>query len=191
MKKELDDLLGGGAKDKDKPKAPAGEARVTRVVAVDRPNALLIVGSRAGYERLLELLRAMDVAVPSEGQMHVIMLEHSEAKKLVGAINEAVSAASGNAQGAANAAAPTSKVLEASVKVSAEETNNALLVTATAHDYAAVREVIRALDQPRRQVYIEAVVLDLSVQRTNEIDSALHGFGQVRGPPRSTAGPTR
>ncbi|MGH7297099.1 MAG: type II secretion system protein GspD, partial [Polyangiaceae bacterium] len=36
--------------------------------------------------------------------------------------------------------------------------------------------VIRRLDRPRRQVYIEAVVLDLSVQRVNAIESAFHGF---------------
>jgi general secretion pathway protein D len=181
LKKELDELLGSGAKDpkatKDAAPSTTDDARVTRLVAVERPNALLVVGGRGGYQRVLELIRSLDVAVPSDGQMHVVMLQHADAKKLVGPINEAVSAASG-APGAAAApvAGATSKVLESSVKVSAEETNNALLVTASAHDFAAVREVIRALDQPRRQVYIEAVVMDLSVQRTNELDTAFHGF---------------
>jgi len=72
-------------------------------------------------------------------------------------------------------------VLEAPVKVSAEETNNALIVTASAHDFAAVREVIRRLDQPRRQVYIEAIVLDLSVQRSTALDTAFHGFDSLGG----------
>jgi general secretion pathway protein D len=185
LKKELDELLGSAGKDakeaKDKPAASsADESHVTRLVAVDRPNALLVVGSRGGYQRMLELIRSLDVAVPTEGQMHVIMLEHADAKKIVGPINEAVSAASGTGgaggAGGQGVAGATSKVLEAPVRVSAEETNNALLVTASAHDFAAVREVIRALDQPRRQVYIEAVVMDLSVQRTNELDTAMHGF---------------
>lgn len=182
-KKELDELLGAGAtKDKAAKPAPGEAARVTRIVAVDHPNALLVVGSQAGYERLLELVRAIDVAIPSDGQMHVVMLEHADAKKIVGAINEAVSTASGAGQGAAAGASPTtgsSKVLDAPVRVSAEETNNALIVTASAHDFAAVREVIRALDRPRRQVYIEAIVMDLSVQRTNELDAAFHGFDSV------------
>ncbi len=185
LKKELDELLGSGgkeSKDAKEAKAPSGpeDARVTRLVAVDRPNALLVVGSQGGYQRTLELVRALDVAVPNEGQIHVVMLEHADAKKLVGPINEAVSAASGSGAGAPGAAATTAnKALEAAVKVSAEETNNALIVTASAHDYAAVREVIRALDQPRRQVYIEAVVMDLSVQRMNELDAAFHGFAPV------------
>jgi general secretion pathway protein D len=44
-----------------------------------------------------------------------------------------------------------------------------------------VREVIRRLDQPRRQVYIEAVVLDLSVQRSTALDTAFHGFDSLAG----------
>jgi general secretion pathway protein D len=181
VKKELDELLETKGADKDKARAPAvaGGARVTKLVALDRPNALLVVGSQAGYERLLELLRAIDVATPNEGQMHVVMLQHADAKKIVGPINEAVSAAVGTGQGTApggGQSANVARVLEAPVKVSAEETSNALIVTASAHDFAAVREVIRRLDQPRRQVYIEAVIMDLSVTRTNAIDTAFHGF---------------
>jgi len=187
VKKELDELLDLGPKgDKaGKGAAPGGASRVTKIVALDRPNALLVVGSPAGYERLLELVRSVDVAVPVEGQMHVVMLEHADAKKIVGPINEALSAAGGGSGGSAGAAGSptpaTSKVLEAPVKVSAEETNNALIVTASAHDFAAVREVIRRLDQPRRQVYIEAIVLDLSVQRSTNIDTAFHGFDSLGG----------
>jgi general secretion pathway protein D len=113
--------------------------------------------------------------------MHVVMLQHADAKKIVGPINEAVTAAVGGATGGgttggAGGSARPAHVLDAPVKVSAEETTNALIVTASAHDFAAVREVIRRLDQPRRQVYIEAVVMDLSVQRTTAIDTAFHGF---------------
>lgn len=189
-KKELDELLDLGPKGDKAGKggapasSPAGDARITKIVALDRPNALLVVGSPAGYERLLELVRSIDVAVPAEGQMHVVMLEHADAKKIVGPINEALTAAGGGGANAGAAGSPTagaSKVLEAPVKVSAEETNNALIVTASAHDFAAVREVIRRLDQPRRQVYIEAIVLDLSVQRSTAIDTAFHGFDSLPG----------
>jgi general secretion pathway protein D len=187
VKKELDELIDPKG-DKDKPKAASpragdADARVTRLVALDRPNALLVVGSQAGYERLLELVRSIDVAAPNDGQMHVVMLQHADAKKLVGPINEAVTAAAQPAPAAPGGAQPlgTARVLEAPVKVSAEETNNALIVTASAHDFAAVREVIRRLDQPRRQVYIEAVVMDLSVIRTTAMASALHGLADVSG----------
>jgi general secretion pathway protein D len=79
VKKELDDLLDTKSEGKTAEKAPkavaggGGEARVTKIVALERPNALLVVGSQAGYERLLELVRSIDVATPSEGQMHVVI----------------------------------------------------------------------------------------------------------------------
>jgi general secretion pathway protein D len=189
-KKELDELIDPGARGADKSgkapaaaAAPAGNARVTRLVALDRPNGLLVVGSPAGYARMLELIRAIDVPLPAEGQMHVVMLEHADAKKIVGPINEAVGAAAGATSGPAASAPQTAavKALEAPVKVAAEETNNALIVTAGAHDFAAVREVIRQLDQPRRQVYIEAVVMDLSVERATTLEAAFHAFGDLGG----------
>jgi general secretion pathway protein D len=40
-----------------------------------------------------------------------------------------------------------------------------------------MREVITDLDQARRQVYIEAVIIDLSVARENQLGIALHGLG--------------
>lgn len=185
VKKDLDDLLdvrkeGDKATKVGAPSGGGAEARVTKIVALQRPNALLIVGALAGYQRLLELIRSIDVPASDEGQMHVVMLEHADAKKLVGAINEAVAAAAGGPGGAGQG----SRALEGPARVSAEETNNALIVTASGRDFVAVREVIRQLDQPRRQVYIEAVVMDLSVQRSTEVDSALHGFGDasVLGP---------
>src|ERR1019366_6714609 len=102
VKKELDELLDSKGSEKDKPKVPAaaGGARITKLVALDRPNALLVVGSQAGYQRLLELLRAIDVSAPNEGQMHVVMLQHADAKKIDGPINEAVSAGAGGGPGA-------------------------------------------------------------------------------------------
>jgi general secretion pathway protein D len=196
VKKELDDLLDlketPEKAEKGAHVGAASGARIRRLVAIDRPNALLVVGSQAGYERLLEILRGIDVDQPATGQMHVVMLEHTEAKKLVAAINEATTAAAPSPQAGGSTGATTARVsvgaLEAPVRVSAEETNNALLVTANAHDFAAVREVIRALDQPRRQVFIEAVVMDLSNDRTETWDPSESGFADLSGSMGAGAG---
>lgn len=180
VKKEIDELIDlKAAQGKDVRRDPSNDARITRVVAVERPNAVLIVGTEAGYHRLLELFKQIDVPQRLGGQMHVVMLEHAEAKKLVTALNDAVSAATAPQQGAAKQ--PLLGVFESPVKISAEETNNALIVTASAHDYAAIDDVIKSLDQPRRQVYIEAVVMDLGSDNTTNLGAALHGFGDLSG----------
>ena len=93
-------------------KAPAGERRrpsprpavdrLTRLVALDRPNALVIVGSEAAYARVLAFIQRIDVPVSNEGAIHVVVLEHADAKKIVPAINEALAGA--RRRGAAKAA---------------------------------------------------------------------------------------
>jgi general secretion pathway protein D len=181
VKKEVDELIElKETKDKDPRKEIPGLPRITRLVALERPNAILVVGTPEGYERLLELLRQIDVPQPVGGQMHVVMLEHAEAKKLVTALMDAVTAATTAPQGGKEAKQPLG-IFDSPVKVSAEETNNALIVTASPHDFAAVSDVIRRLDQPRRQVYIEGVVMDLSVDNTTQVGMALHGFGDLSG----------
>jgi general secretion pathway protein D len=170
---------------------PARAERVTKVVGVDRPNALVIVGTQATYLRLLELVRRIDVPSPEGEEMHVVPLEYSDAKKIVGAINDAISASlpgtTTSSAGAAAGARPSTaagagvgaiavaSALSAPARVSAEDTSNSLVVTASWRDFAAIREVIRELDRPRRQVYIEAVVMDLSTQRAESLGLAYHG----------------
>jgi general secretion pathway protein D len=158
---------------------PAGPLHVGRIVAVERPNSLVIVATRGSYERILRVLEQIDVAPNNEAQVRVVMLQHADAKKIVGPINEAIGGPSGGAGGAARGAtgspsAPAA-VLEASAKVSADETTNSLIVTATPRDYVPIKAVIDALDRPKRQVFIEAVVLDVSAEHGLDLGVSWHG----------------
>jgi general secretion pathway protein D len=80
-------------------------------------------------------------------------------------------------QGAPGAQPQT--ILEAPVKVSAEESTNAILITSSPRDFASLFEVIKELDMPRRQVYIEAVVMDLSIEKSKTMGFAFHGGDQT------------
>lgn len=167
LKKKLD---GGGA----------GDLRVSRIVAFERPNALAIVASDASYRRVVDVLRRLDVPVTSDGQVHVVSLQHADAKKIVGPLNDALGAAGGggNAMAQAPAGGPRPAqlaILESAVKVSADETTNSLLVTSSPRDFAAVKAVIDRLDLPKRQVYIEAVVMEVSAEHDLDLGVAWHG----------------
>jgi general secretion pathway protein D len=180
MEKRLTDIFDLKKDAKDGKPAQAqqgmGELRLTKLVALDRPNAIVIVGSETSYRRALEFIKRIDVQVTSEGDIHVVPLQYADAKKIVPSLNEAVQGAS--AAGTTSAAKPGAgplAILESSVKISAEETTNSILVTSSEHDFVAVREVIAKLDKPRRQVFIEAVVMDLSLKQTNALGVKWHG----------------
>src|SRR5262249_23476723 len=46
--------------------------------------------------------------------------------------------------------------------------------TSSLRDYGALRAVIDRLDMPRRQVFIEAVILDLSIDHSNQLGLSYH-----------------
>jgi general secretion pathway protein D len=70
------------------------------------------------------------------------------------------------------------------VKVSADKATNSLVVTSSLRDYAALHAVVDRLDQARRQVFIEAVIMDLSITRSNQLGVNFHAgdtFGSSNG----------
>jgi general secretion pathway protein D len=66
-------------------------------------------------------------------------------------------------------------MFEGEIRVTADKATNSLLVTSSGRDYAQLRLVIEKLDQKRRQVFIEAVIMDVEVSRANTLGLAYHG----------------
>ncbi|MCU1276712.1 MAG: ral secretion pathway protein, partial [bacterium] len=64
--------------------------------------------------------------------------------------------------------------LSGDVRIGADKTSNALVVFANASDFSMVRDLVQKLDVPRRQVYVEAVILDLTVDKARTIGVSWH-----------------
>lgn len=164
-------------------------AGLLRVLPDELTNSLIIVGSNDGYLRLLEFLKRVDTAPAAQGRIHVLPLQYAVAEELAqtltrmlsgtGAAGAAGAAARGRQQAAAPAAAAgggsTEGLFEGAVRVTADKPTNSLIVTSSARDYAQLRMVIDNLDRERRQVFIEAVIMDLAAARSNTLGLAYHG----------------
>jgi general secretion pathway protein D len=152
----------------------AGASSILRVVADDATNRLLIIGSEAGYASVLALLRRIDVAPAAEGRVHVVALEHAVAEDLEQTLSRLLGdSGAGKGEGA------TARIgsFEGTVRVTADKATNALIVTASSHDYAELRPVLDELDRKPRQVFIEAVVLELSSDDRSRLGVGYHGAG--------------
>jgi general secretion pathway protein D len=175
-------------------KGSAGGGLV-RVLADELTNSLIIVGSNEGYLRLLEFLKRVDTSPAAEGRIHVLQLQHAVAEELAQTVTRMLSgtaASTPRAGRGAAAAAPapaaaggsTEGMFEGAVRVTADKATNSLVITSSTRDYAQLRMVIDSLDRERRQVFIEAVIMDLSARRANTLGLAYHGgsttglFGQ-------------
>jgi general secretion pathway protein D len=67
------------------------------------------------------------------------------------------------------AAAGTAEALEAPVRLTADPATNALIVSATPQDWETLRAVVETLDIPRRQVFVEAIIVEATVDRARAL----------------------
>lgn len=175
----------GGAAAPAAASAPAvGDLHVAKIVADDRSNSLVIVATERAYLRILELIRRIDVPQTGEGEIHVLALQHADATELTKTLTDIISGSGSSAgaappsrgqQQAAAPSAPPSGIFEGGLKVSADKATNSIVVTSSLRDYASLRTVIDRLDQPRRQVFIEAVIMDLQLKRSDSFGVSFHG----------------
>lgn len=78
-------------------------------------------------------------------------------------------------------AAGTAPEFDSEVQITADPATNSLLVSASPQDFATLRAVIEQLDVRRRQVYVEAIILEVSVDRARELGMELQGSFSIEG----------
>jgi general secretion pathway protein D len=117
-------------------------------------------------------LRRIDTAPAAMGRIHVHELQHAVAEELAQVLTQMLSGAAPRGQQPGQASAD---MFEGEVRVTADKATNSLVVTSSGRDFAQLRLVIEKLDMPRRQVFIEAVIMDVSVDRMNQFGLAYHG----------------
>ena len=187
------DLKAGAPKD-PKLAATAGgsDLHIAKILSDDRSNSLVIISTERAYLRILEFIRRLDVPLRTgEGEIHVLALQHADAVELAKTLTEIVTGAVAAGTGGGAPGKPGSTplaIFESGVKVSADKSTNSIVVTSSLRDFANLRTVIDKLDQPRRQVFIEAVIMDLTIDRENQAGVAFHA-GDILNNAVST-GPT-
>jgi general secretion pathway protein D len=68
----------------------------------------------------------------------------------------------------------TAELFAGDVKITADKTQNALLVQAGGADFLAIQRLIARLDRPRRQVFVEAVILEVNLSDDKQFGVAGH-----------------
>ncbi len=155
----------------------SSETQVTlsNVIADERTNQLIIVAPRDAMPRILDMINRLDVPIPGDGQVHVYYLENANADELAttltGMAGRGKSASSkGKKKGAASG-----ELFEGEVKITADKATNSLVIVASTKDYTQLKRVIGQLDIRRRQVFVEAVIIEVSLKRDNQQGIALAG----------------
>jgi general secretion pathway protein D len=154
----------------------------SKVIADERTNVLILLADENAYLRVSALVKYLDVAVEGgAGRIQVYYLENGDAEEMANTLNGVISgiqpAARGARQAAAAAAAPAvgTAAFEGQVRVTADKATNALVIVASVKDFLALRDVVRRLDVARRQVFIEASILEVSLDVGRRLGVSFHG----------------
>ena len=152
----------------------AQAAGLSKIVADQQSNSLIVVGREDAYLRLLELLKRLDGQPDDTGRIRVLPLQHAKAEDLANVMNQMLQGAKTAAQNPGGPGAAATQLFEGELKVVADKATNSLVITSSGRDYASVRLVVTELDMPRRQVFIEAVIMDLDASDSTALGGAWH-----------------
>lgn len=164
----------------------AGTPQNEEMIIPFRPtNVLVIRGSAEDLETIKSIVAKLDQKPgQARGGIQVYYLENADAETLAKTMNEiltgiktqATTAVRGAAAAgtAAAAAIQPSQSLE-SVSITADKPTNSLIINSTPEEYETVRNIIRQLDIKRKQVYVEALILELSMDATKKLGASLQG----------------
>jgi general secretion pathway protein D len=184
LAKELEAYLAMTVAPADKT-APA--AMPPKLMVDARTNTLIIASSDATYHKLEAIIERIDVPVETEngGSMHIYPLKAAIAEEVAKVMNDAISgqakpnaATQGKPGANAGAAAPASAEslrLEGEAHVIADKGTNKLIVMSTGRDFLALKNIIQELDEPRKQIYIEATIVEVQLENDSDFGFAEHG----------------
>ncbi|HUO04587.1 MAG TPA: type II secretion system secretin GspD [Candidatus Binataceae bacterium] len=92
-----------------------------------------------------------------------------------------ISRGSSGAAGGATSASSSGKSLEFSypVNVTGDPATNALVVSAAPQDWATLKQIIDDLDVPRVQIFVQAIIVEVSADRQRQMGISYQGFADL------------
>ncbi len=169
-------------------------ARQITMLADERTNSILVSGGANERLRLRATISHLDTPIDEgEGNIHVVYLRYAKASDLAAVLTGVgKTAKAGRAPGAALIAAGVQQPMDfgsqarglpqpvapvpgdgaaatTALSIQADESTNALVITATPEQFRALQSVIRQLDVRRAQVLVEALIAEVSSDKATDL----------------------
>ena len=151
---------------------PAGGAGSAAVVADTRLNALIIFGSDRDKADVKKLISLIDVVPPTaSSKVNVYYLENAEAAEVAKVLDGLVKGSTAGAPPAPGAtAAPMQSLFEGGkVSITPDKATNSLVILASPNDYQNLLSVIQKLDRRSRQVFVQAMIAEVSINKAKAL----------------------
>jgi general secretion pathway protein D len=170
------------------PSAVSVEETKTNVFADTRLNAVVLLADKQEKEAMKRIIALLDVPLPeATSKINVYFLEYADAtelsKVLEGMITGISPQAKAGAQPAKSPFEPGGKIT-----ITADKATNSLVIVASPADYQSLLQVVKQLDRKRKQVYVEAMILEASIDKLRELGTKWRFAAEKDGKPIAIGG---
>jgi general secretion pathway protein D len=171
----------------------SGDIRVQidKIVADERTNKLVIKTNRRSFAKIKDMLKLLDVPTAVGGRVHIKYLEYANAEDVASTLSNLSSGQDDDGRGGrarrraqregggggGGTGSGVAALLQGDIQVSAYKPNNALIITASPKDYVSLEKVIDTLDKPRKQVYVEAVIMEVTMDQDLKYGAGFNAMG--------------
>jgi len=142
------------------------------LTADNRTNALLLRSENPGrIQRVKQLVANLDSDASVPGNIHVVTLKNADAPKLAQTLNAILSGTATAAPATSTAGLQQSNTASSpngGSMVQADTASNTLIITASEPVYNNIRSVIEKLDVRRPQVFVEALIVEVTADKAAE-----------------------
>lgn len=171
------------------PAGPATPGGSVKAIAHQPGNILVVVAAPQIINEIGSLIEKLDVSPKSDsGRLQVRYLKHATAVDIAKVISELIGGQV--SAGSPGGKAPSSPLFSGDVKVVAEPATNALLITADPSDISSINRIIDKLDILRRQVLVEAMIVEVSTNASEQFGIEWRGTGDFTQPGTTVLGGT-
>ncbi|MEK6527277.1 MAG: secretin N-terminal domain-containing protein [Nitrospirota bacterium] len=136
-------------------------------------NLLLIVDSAHNIDKVMSILKTIDRPPTQEelASITVYPLENADATELAKVLEGIIK----NVQTSSPKAQPNTYASLEGISVTPDKSTNSLVIIATPKNYLEIVRVIKTLDKRKRQVYVEAMIVEASVDKLKDLGAKWRG----------------
>jgi len=156
-------------------KKGAAEPTKIKFVSDERTNTIIVLASEVDIARVKQLIKLLDKEVPrGKEKIHVYYLENATSEELAKVLQALPTQKSTTAKGKKE-----TPVVSEDVRITADKATNSLIIMAEKDDYLVLEEIIKKLDIPRAMVYIESLIMEVSVDKDFDLGIEWSAAGET------------
>jgi general secretion pathway protein D len=167
------------------------EEKRSYVFADARLNAVVLIADKQEREAMKRMISLLDIPLPeATSKINVYFLEYADTTELSEVLQKMLAGVSQQARaGQAGAQAGRGPFgMGGKITISPDKATNSLVIVASPADYQNLTQVIKQLDRKRKQVYVEAMIVEASIDNLQDLGTKWRIIAEKDGEPVAVGG---